>query len=66
VHKKIVYCSFYFNLKIVRFFCQTLYSCPPEDEHGAARNMYRIQINMLYKELYVKLVTYRNYTKMHS
>jgi len=23
--KKIVYCSFYFNLKIVRFFCRTLY-----------------------------------------
>jgi hypothetical protein len=25
LHKKIVYFSFYFNLKIIRFFCQTLY-----------------------------------------
>jgi len=25
LHKKIVYFSLYFNLKIVRFFCQTLY-----------------------------------------
>jgi hypothetical protein len=23
----IIYCSFYFNLKIVRFFCRTLYKC---------------------------------------
>jgi hypothetical protein len=27
-HKKTVYFSFYFNLKIIRFFCQTLYRTP--------------------------------------
>jgi len=26
LHKKIVYCSFYFNLKIVMFFCRNLYN----------------------------------------
>jgi hypothetical protein len=26
--KKTVYFSFYFNLKIIRFFCQTLYRAP--------------------------------------
>jgi len=25
LHKKIVYFSYYFKLKIVRFFCRTLY-----------------------------------------
>jgi len=28
--------------------------------------MYRIQINLLYRKLCVKLVTYQNYTKMHG
>jgi hypothetical protein len=28
----------------------------PDDEHGVARNMYRIEINMYKQELYVKLV----------
>jgi hypothetical protein len=27
IEKKIVCCLFYFNLKIVRFFCRTLYVC---------------------------------------
>ena len=28
----------------------------PDNEHGVARNMYRIEINMYKQELYVKLV----------
>jgi len=30
LRKKIVYFSFYLNLKIVRFFCRTLYIKPTE------------------------------------
>ena len=32
----------------------------------AARNMYRIEINMHEKELCVKLVIYKDYTEMHG
>jgi len=32
----------------------------------AARNMYRIEINVLEKELCVKLVIYKDYTEMQS
>jgi len=35
----------------------------PGDGHMAARNMYRIEINIYEKELCVKLVIYRNYLK---
>ena len=42
------------------------YSCPPEDEHIVARNMQRIQINILQKKLCVRLFTHQNYRKMHG
>jgi len=32
----------------------------------AARNMYRIEINIYEKELCVKLVIYKDYTEMHG
>jgi len=32
----------------------------------AARNMYRIEINIHEKELCVKLVIYKDYTRMHG
>jgi len=32
----------------------------------AARNMYRIEINIYEKDLYVKLVIYKDYTEMHG
>ena len=35
----------------------------PDDGHMAARNMYRIEINIHEKELCVKLVTYKDYNK---
>jgi hypothetical protein len=38
----------------------------PYDGHMAARNMYRIEINIHKKELCVKLVTYKDYTEMHG
>jgi len=50
VRKKIVYFSFYFNLKIVRFFYRTLYNCPPEDEHKVARNMFEDSNKHIIKE----------------
>jgi len=37
----------------------------PDDEHFAARNIYRTEIN-IYKKLCVKLVIYKDYTKMHG
>ena len=36
----------------------------PDDGHMAARNMYRIEINIHKKELCVKLVIYKDYTEM--
>ena len=38
----------------------------PDDEHMVARNMLSIEINIYGKELCVKLVIYKNYTKMHG
>ena len=32
----------------------------------AARNMYRIEINIHEKEIYVKLVFYKDYTETHG
>ena len=37
----------------------------PDDGHMDARNMYRIEINIHEKESCVKLVIYKDYTKMH-
>jgi hypothetical protein len=36
------------------------------DGHMAARNMYRIEINVHKKELCVKLIIYKDYMEMHS
>jgi hypothetical protein len=36
------------------------------DGHMAARNMWRIEINIHEKELWVKLVIYKDYTEMHG
>jgi hypothetical protein len=38
----------------------------PDDGHMAARNIYRIEINIHEKELCVKLVIYKDYTEMHG
>ena len=38
----------------------------PDDGHMAARNMYRIEINIHEKELCINLVIYKNYTEMHG
>jgi hypothetical protein len=38
----------------------------PDDGHMAARNIYRIEINIHEKELCVKLVMYKDYTEMHG
>jgi len=38
----------------------------PVDRHMAARNMWRIEINIHEKELCVKLVIYKDYTDMHG
>jgi hypothetical protein len=38
----------------------------PDDGHMAARNMYRIEINVHEKELCVNLVIYNDYTEMHG
>ena len=38
----------------------------PDDGHMAARNMWRIEINIHEKELCVKLVVYKDYTEMHG
>jgi len=38
----------------------------PDDGHMAARNMWRIEINIHEKELCVKLVIYKDYTEMHG
>jgi hypothetical protein len=38
----------------------------PDDGHMAARNMYRIEINIQEKEWCVRLVIYKDYTKMHG
>ena len=38
----------------------------PDDEHGVARNMQRIEINVYKNELCDKLVVYKNYTKMYG
>jgi len=38
----------------------------PDDGHMAARNMYRIEINVDDKELCVMLVSYKDYTEMHD
>jgi hypothetical protein len=38
----------------------------PDDEHMGARNMERIEINIREKELCVKMVSYKNYTKMNG
>ena len=38
----------------------------PDDEHMGARNMERIEINIREKELCVKMVIYKNYTKMNG
>ena len=38
----------------------------PDDRHMAARNMYRIEINIHEKELCVKWVIYKDYTEMHG
>jgi len=38
----------------------------PDDEHGVARNMERIEINIYKKKMCVKLVIYKNYTEMHG
>jgi len=38
----------------------------PDEGQMAARNMYRIEINIHEKELCVKLVIYRDYTEMHG
>jgi hypothetical protein len=38
----------------------------PDDGHMAARNMWRIEINIRIKELCIKLVSYKNYTEMHG
>jgi hypothetical protein len=38
----------------------------PDDGHMAARNMKRIEINIHEKELWVKLVSYKDYTEMHG
>jgi hypothetical protein len=37
----------------------------PDDGHVAARNMYRIEINIHEKQLCVKLVIYKDYTEMY-
>jgi len=37
----------------------------PDDEHMAARNMKRIEINLYEKELCIKLVIYKNNTDKH-
>jgi len=47
-----------------RYHIDTINS--PDDGHMAARNMYRIEINVLEKELCVKLVIYKDYTEMQS
>ena len=38
----------------------------PNDGHMAAQNMHRIEINIHEKELFVKLVIYKDYTEMHD
>jgi hypothetical protein len=38
----------------------------PDDEHMAAQNMQRIEINIHEKELCLKLVIYKDYTKFVS
>ena len=40
----------------------------PDDGHMAARNMYRIEINIPVheKELFIKLVIYKDYTELHA
>ena len=38
----------------------------PDDGHMAARNMYRIEINIHEKELCVKLFINKDYTEMHG
>ena len=38
----------------------------PDDGHMAARNMYRIEINVDDKELCVMLVSYKDYIEMHD
>jgi hypothetical protein len=38
----------------------------PDDEHMAARNMYRIEINIHENELCLKLVIYKDCTEKHS
>ena len=38
----------------------------PDDGHMAARNTWRIEINIHEKELCVKVVIYKDYTEMHS
>jgi len=38
----------------------------PDDGHMAARNMYKIEINIHEKELCVKFVIYKDYTEMHG
>jgi len=38
----------------------------PDDGHMAARNMWRIEINIHEKELCVKLVIYRDYPEVTS
>ena len=38
----------------------------PDDGHMAARNMWRIEINIHEKELCVKMVIYKDYAEMHG
>ena len=46
--------------------CRTDTVNSPDDGHMAARNMYRIEINIHEKELCVKLVIHKDYTEMHG
>ena len=43
--------------------CVCVYIYFPDDGHMAARNMYRIKINIHKKELCVKLVIYKDFTE---
>ena len=46
--------------------CRTDTISSHDDGHMAARNMWRIEINIHEKELCVKLVIYKDYTEIHG
>jgi hypothetical protein len=53
-----------YRVTYTRYRIDTINS--PDDGHMAARNMYRIGINIHENEFCVKLVIYKDYTEMHG